>query len=385
MAERLKAAGISLPIDIPAGAPALPAPSPAGALSADQPAPAAAPANWDARDLRSGGPASQTTPVAAPAPIPASAVLTQQTPRAGALPPMPPEIAAASRAEQSKWRLQQTRPTIGSSVANVIPPEHADLHGEEYLKTLPIALQNNVKAVAEGLQPLSIASMRTGNREALAAMVSQYSPGAFGGRYASKAAVQKDFTSGPTAKNVTSANTVIAHIGTLDEMLDALKNNDLRLVNSVVNRLRTETGDPNVNNFDTAKQAVGNELMRVFRQVNASEAETKAWEERFKSSLGPDVLKGAIKTGVALLKGRIDAIDDQWKRGMETDKGFPNLISPRSKAVLDKLGLSVSDASANDKTVARSITNSKGWILKRDANGNQAYVSPDGKQFEELK
>ena len=30
-------------------------------------------------------------------------------------------------------------------------------------------------------------------------------------------------------------------------------------------------------------------------------------------------------------------------------------------------------------------TNEKGWILKVDKNGNQAYVSPDGKQFEEVK
>jgi hypothetical protein len=29
--------------------------------------------------------------------------------------------------------------------------------------------------------------------------------------------------------------------------------------------------------------------------------------------------------------------------------------------------------------------NSKGWALKKDKNGNRAYVSPDGKQFEEVK
>lgn len=29
--------------------------------------------------------------------------------------------------------------------------------------------------------------------------------------------------------------------------------------------------------------------------------------------------------------------------------------------------------------------NDKGWVLYTDANGNQAYVSPDGKQFEEVK
>jgi hypothetical protein len=33
----------------------------------------------------------------------------------------------------------------------------------------------------------------------------------------------------------------------------------------------------------------------------------------------------------------------------------------------------------------RPLTNSKGWALHTDAKGNQAYVSPDGKSFEEAK
>jgi hypothetical protein len=32
-----------------------------------------------------------------------------------------------------------------------------------------------------------------------------------------------------------------------------------------------------------------------------------------------------------------------------------------------------------------AATNAKGWVLHKDAAGNQAYVSPDGKEFEEVK
>jgi hypothetical protein len=34
---------------------------------------------------------------------------------------------------------------------------------------------------------------------------------------------------------------------------------------------------------------------------------------------------------------------------------------------------------------ATPATNAKGWVLHTDKNGNKAYVSPDGKQFEEVK
>lgn len=42
-------------------------------------------------------------------------------------------------------------------------------------------------------------------------------------------------------------------------------------------------------------------------------------------------------------------------------------------------------AVAQPAKTAPSTTNSKGWTLHTDANGNRAYVSPDGKQFEEVK
>jgi hypothetical protein len=32
-----------------------------------------------------------------------------------------------------------------------------------------------------------------------------------------------------------------------------------------------------------------------------------------------------------------------------------------------------------------SLTNSKGWVRHTDANGNEAFVSPDGTQFEEVR
>jgi hypothetical protein len=31
------------------------------------------------------------------------------------------------------------------------------------------------------------------------------------------------------------------------------------------------------------------------------------------------------------------------------------------------------------------MTNPQGWTLKQDANGNKAYVSPEGKQFQEVQ
>jgi ketosteroid isomerase-like protein len=40
---------------------------------------------------------------------------------------------------------------------------------------------------------------------------------------------------------------------------------------------------------------------------------------------------------------------------------------------------------ASTPAAAPAMKNAKGWTLHTDAKGNKAYVSPDGKQFEEVR
>lgn len=246
------------------------------------------------------------------------------------------------------WSYEDTRsgkitkgappPSTGAAaVGDVIPPEHKDLHGQDYLDTLPTGMAALVKSIASGaVDPSKAASLRYGNREAITQRVLQYDP-----TYkATRAKVYQGFMdpNGKTAQNLVAMNTVVSHLGTLNDMTDALQNKDLKAYNAVANRLAVEIGRPEVNNFDIAKQAVGNELMRVFRQVQASEHETKDWEAKFSAASSPAQLKGAIRTGVELLKGRLDAVNDQWKRSMETDQDFP-VLSEKSKQVLARIGI----------------------------------------------
>lgn len=59
--------------------------------------------------------------------------------------------------------------------------------------------------------------------------------------------------------------------------------------------------------------------------------------------------------------------------------GIPDLNSLSEKAGLGSIP-------GNDKTSnALPTTNAKGWVLHQDAQGNKAYVSPDGKQYEQVQ
>lgn len=194
-----------------------------------------------------------------------------------------------------------------------------------------------VSAVKEGRMPLpSGFALRSPYWQDVINRVAQQDPGFDASRYVARSAARRTFASGPEARNVTSLNTVIGHLGTLDEAAAALENKDVRVVNAVVNRARQELGDPRITSFDTARQAVAEETMRVFRQVGASEQEAKDWRDRISSSGSPAQLRANISTLGQLLESRVEAIGQQYERTVN-EQGNPARIDPKNRALLDKL------------------------------------------------
>lgn len=255
-------------------------------------------------------------------------------------------VVVADKSSPTGWSHQDTRtgdkipgappPTTGAAAGEIIPPQHKDLHGDDYLATLPTGMAAMVKKIATGEVDLSkAASMRYGNREAIQQRVIQYDP-----TYnAQRPRVWQAFMdpNGKTGQEIKAVNTVISHMGTLDELTKAMNNGNTQAVNAMVSAIRTQLGKPEINNAQLAVQAVSNELMRVFRQVNASQHEVEAFEKKFDvAKQSPDQMKGALNTGTELLKGRIDALTDQWTRSMG-DIAPPPVMSPKAKAVWERI------------------------------------------------
>lgn len=62
-----------------------------------------------------------------------------------------------------------------------------------------------------------------------------------------------------------------------------------------------------------------------------------------------------------------------------------DLINAREQEKLDPYHIFTNTSPANISKQPKPLANKKGWTLHTDAQGNQAYVSPDGKQFEEIQ
>lgn len=296
--------GRPMSIEIPTQAAAAPA-APVSAPPVLPPTPAPQ-NNMDARDLRLQGGAPVSAPVAAP---------VATAPEAPAMPNFtgsPRQIAEA----KNKWLAAQGKGGEGGGKAG----------------------DNVVQAIVDGRMAMPTGfALRSPYWQDVIERVAKQDPNFDAGKYGARAAARRTFASGPEARNVTALNTVIGHLGTLDEAATALSNGDIRLFNSVANRLATETGDPRVQNFDTAKQAVAEETMRVFRQVGASESEARMWGERITASGSPKQLKGVIATLGTLLDSRVEAIGQQYERTVNGGGGNPASVDPKNRVTLDRL------------------------------------------------
>ena len=247
-----------------------------------------------------------------------------------------PEYNAAAKAHIAKMDAPSS---VTINPPPTINPANRNLHGQEYLDTLLPVAQNTVKGLTDYTVDPKNLSLRNGERAAYIAQAKQADPNYDPSQFGIRNKVVQGFTSGVEARNVTSLNTAIAHAGTLKELFDAQANGDIPLVNQIVNNIKANLGKADVTNPKGAVQAVSTELMRAFRGSGVgSEKEIQAWHDTLPTNGSPDQQNGPLGTVVGLLNGRITALNDQYNRGTSKTTGFPNLLSPKSQAVLAKLG-----------------------------------------------
>lgn len=257
-----------------------------------------------------------------------------------------------------------------------LPPNAQPTSGEApsaadptFLQTLDPAIASQVKAVAEGRRALN---PRSKEDQALMRLVGQYDPSFDLVNYNSRSKARQDFTSGKSAQNVTSFNTAIGHLGTLDKAIDKLKNSDFPSYNSVSNWLANETGDKDFQkaraDFQNSKTAVTEELTRAFRGTGGNVHDIIEWDKSLNEASSPAALHQAVKTAIELLKSRIESVGDQYNRGMGTTKDPMQFLSKKAQDAIKNLdGDAASKPSAKPDASTRFQQLTGGGMSKADA------------------
>ena len=218
----------------------------------------------------------------------------------------------------------------------------SNLHGQAYLQTVDPKIATQVKALAEGRMAFpSGFALRSGYWQNMLQAVSQFDPSFDAVNYNARAKTRNDFTSGKSAQNITSFNTAIGHLGTLNDSIDALNNTNYPSYNRFANSVSQESGDTRYQvarqKFDTAKQAVTDELTRAFRGSSGNVSDIDRWAGTLDAAQSPAALKSAVQQAIQLLHSRIDAVGDQYNRGMGTTADPLHLLSPKAQQTIRRL------------------------------------------------
>lgn len=203
--------------------------------------------------------------------------------------------------------------------------------GDDYLKTLPNAQALQVKALAEGRMAFpSGFALRSPYWQTMLQAVGQYDPSFDAVNYNARSKTRNDFTSGKAAGDIKALNTAIGHIGQLDQAINNLGNNRFPLNNAIANWIGNQTGDPRVKQFETDRNAVVAETVRVFRGGVGSAADIKEWTEKLNAADSPEQLHGVVSELAGLLDSRLQAVGDQYNKGMGTTSDPLTLLSPHA-------------------------------------------------------
>lgn len=239
----------------------------------------------------------------------------------------------------------------------------------EFLSKLPTSLRAQVQGISEGRIPIEkVTSMRGGERQELARIVSLFDPTFDMSQAGARVAIRKDYASGEMAKLAASSNLALQHAGGMLDAAEKLDNGQYPWVNAAGNYFASKTGQGAQSAFETYRLGVADELGKAFHGVGAVPVETvKEWKNAISTSSSPEQLRAAVDAAVHMLAARTETYNQRYKNVMGQDA--PSFLTPESVKTLTKMGIdaSVLDPRYVDKSAGKGSqpVNINGYTIKK--------------------
>lgn len=236
-----------------------------------------------------------------------------------------------------------------------------------------------VQEMSDGIRPMitpyMLARGKPGDQNDLTdKLLSKYDPNPDQNRYQFRQKFIDD-----NKGTLTSINTVVNHLGTLDKAATAMNNGDTRALNTIANKLGIQAG-PNqsaINTYNLVNQRLSQELTGLYRKGLGTGEEVNETEKNMSNTLNPASAHDAITAQVSLLHGMLDAKDNDWKRGMTTAYKPFDFLSPQAKETLK----SFDDQKANSSP---PVATDQDHVNALAATGTPVITTKDGRVFRKI-
>jgi hypothetical protein len=128
-------------------------------------------------------------------------------------------------------------------------------------------------------------------------------------------------------KDVASLNAVIGGLGDLVTAAD-------KPAGVAPAGAASDPQTPALADFARARDAVADDMAQALRSGGMSDDDIRAWKDALDSSASADELKAAVGRGIELVNARLADLQARYPRRA---KASPELLSPKSKATLERL------------------------------------------------
>jgi len=186
------------------------------------------------------------------------------------------------------------------------------------------------------MPPLASFAMARPQGQAIMAEVERQNPQYQAENYAAYQATERDAVVGKMATSANALNTMMGHLGVLNNSVNALENGNLQLLNHIANAYGAQTGSDAKTVYDTIVHRIGLEVTKAYIAAGGTAGERGTNEEDFSSNLSPRQIKSNIGISAMLADSKIAALQDQYQRGTY-GHGQQRLISPEAEAARQQL------------------------------------------------
>ena len=219
------------------------------------------------------------------------------------------------------------------------------LHGEDFLQSLPLARQAYIRGVVRGdvVNPSGFVMAKPEMQLAIAQAM-QYDPTFSQTLWPTRVSMRQDVAKGKFGQNLNALNTAIQHTGLLADDIPKVWGVQAPMVGKAVNYIgnlaEDWSGRPGITQYRNVVNALSHELRRTYAQTGAgSQADLDAFDAGMGEDLSAEQKQAALKQQMQLLAGKANAIFEQYKQAMGPNMPPLKVLAPQSIAVLKKMGM----------------------------------------------
>lgn len=228
----------------------------------------------------------------------------------------------------------------GTLGINKNPVQGGGLHGEEFLKTLPPAMQGRLKQIAEGREAVTDRFKNSPEGKAIMTALSQYDPE----WSEQRAQIRKAFTTGPDGRNIGNLNTAVVHLDQMHEAAKAMKNGTWQPGNRLYNSIAATFGAAAPTDYQFVMNAFAGEAASALKG-NATDPEIAHVISTLGSKQSPEQAEGVSLTGLHTLGAKLNTYHERYQQQSQDNTTWSPVL-PSARDVFTRYGLGPMGAGA---------------------------------------